>query len=307
MKKLVLAIYLLASVSLLGQTAQIGGQITQAVTFTATPTFNATTANTFVMTLTGAVTSSTFIPSFAGQTVTFVITQDGTGSRTFVWPTNVVSAPTIKSAANATTVLTCRVDSASNCQPLDGNFTDGYFVVPPAACFGATTGTAGAGNDTIVLDGSVPALKVSATNASGSHEVFTCVITVPSRLTAGKGVTITDITYLYSVQTTTATSMVASTLNTFTAPAAGASETASSATLVAAGGSLTQTPVVASANLTSVSAGQYYSEKVALGTPFTVTTDLQPLVFTFEIDQSASAAQIVTTPGLVVHYQNTPL
>jgi len=186
-------------------------------------------------------------------------------------------------------------------------FVDGEFIVNPAACLATTTGTAGTGNGTIIIDGSVPAMKSSATAAAASHEVFTCTINVPSRLTAGKGVTINSITYLYSVQTTTATSMVASTLNSFTAPAAGTSETASSATLVAAGGTLTQVPVIASANLTAVSAGQYYSELVSLGTPIAVNTDGMVFVFTFEIDQSASAAQIVTTPGLVVKYTQNPL
>ena len=184
----------------------------------------------------------------------------------------------------------------------DQGLNDGYFTVSPLACVGATSGTAGAGNDTLIVDGSVPALKISSTAAAGSTSTFTCQIAVPTRFTAGKGIVIQDITYLYSVQTTTATSMVASTLGSFTAPVAGTSEAASSATLVATfGGAVTQTPVVGSANLTAVSAGQYYSEKVAFGTPVQVS-NLQNLVFTFAIAQSASAAQIVTTPGLIVHY-----
>lgn len=178
---------------------------------------------------------------------------------------------------------------------------DGYFIVGPSSCFAAVSGTAGAGNNTVVIDGSVPALKASSTNAGASNATFTCNIQLPTRLTSGKGATIQDVTYLYSVQTTTATSMVASTLTSFTAPAPGTGETASSATLVAFGGTLAQTPVVGSANLTSVSAGQYYSEKVALGTP-AVLANFQSLVFTFQINQTAAAAQIVTTPGLIVHY-----
>jgi len=78
-----------------------------AVTYSATPTFTATSQDQlFTMTLTGNVTSSTLV--MAGMPVpslvTFELTQDATGSRTFVWPTNVLNAPTIASPANTVTV-----------------------------------------------------------------------------------------------------------------------------------------------------------------------------------------------------------
>lgn len=104
MKKLVLTICLLASVILCAQTNQLG-PVTQAVAFSATPTFNASVANAFLMTLTNNVTSSTLTGGYAGQIITLVITQDGTGSRTFAWPTNVTGAPNIKAAANAITAV----------------------------------------------------------------------------------------------------------------------------------------------------------------------------------------------------------
>jgi hypothetical protein len=59
------------------------------VTFSATPTFNAATVSKFYITLTGNVTSSTLTGSVKDQLVIFVISQDGVGGRTFVWPTNV--------------------------------------------------------------------------------------------------------------------------------------------------------------------------------------------------------------------------
>ena len=69
---------------------------TVAVTYSATPTFTATSEDQlFTMTLTGNVTSSTLgttglpVPSL----VSFELTQDGTGGRTFVWPSNVLGAP----------------------------------------------------------------------------------------------------------------------------------------------------------------------------------------------------------------------
>ena len=65
------------------------------VTFSATPTFDAALGNTQKITLTGNVTSSTLSNATAGETVNFIICQDATGSRTFVWPTNVLGGMTI--------------------------------------------------------------------------------------------------------------------------------------------------------------------------------------------------------------------
>lgn len=71
------------------------------VTFSATPTFDASTAASFKLTLTGNVTSSTLTNAVAGEPVNFEICQDATGGRTFVPPTNVLNMGTIVSTANA--------------------------------------------------------------------------------------------------------------------------------------------------------------------------------------------------------------
>ena len=70
------------------------------VIFSATPTFDASLGNTIKITLTGNVTSSTLSNATAGQTLNFVICQDATGSRTFVWPTNVLGGMAIGSTAS---------------------------------------------------------------------------------------------------------------------------------------------------------------------------------------------------------------
>jgi hypothetical protein len=72
------------------------------VTFSATPTFNASLGNTQKITLTGNVTSSTLSNAGTGQSINFIICQDATGSRTFVWPTTVKGGMTIGS-----TLSTC--------------------------------------------------------------------------------------------------------------------------------------------------------------------------------------------------------
>jgi hypothetical protein len=75
-----------------------------AVAFSATPTFNAGIYDSFAMTLTGNVTSSTISNPTAGQTITFILTQDATGGRTFAYPANVRGWSNVDMNANAVTV-----------------------------------------------------------------------------------------------------------------------------------------------------------------------------------------------------------
>jgi len=70
------------------------------VTFSSTPTFDASLGNTQKITLSGNVTSSTLTNALAGQTIQFLICQDGIGGRSFAWPSNVKGAMVIGSAAN---------------------------------------------------------------------------------------------------------------------------------------------------------------------------------------------------------------
>lgn len=63
--------------------------------FSATPVFDAKTASSFIITLTGNVTSSSLINSKPGQLVALIIKQDATGGRTFVPPANLKGASDI--------------------------------------------------------------------------------------------------------------------------------------------------------------------------------------------------------------------
>jgi hypothetical protein len=84
------------------------------VGFSATPVFNALLGNTFKITLTGNVTSSTLSGAVAGQLIIFEITQDGVGSHTFVWPANVLNPETIGATAGKRYTQTFRWDSTSS-------------------------------------------------------------------------------------------------------------------------------------------------------------------------------------------------
>ncbi len=76
------------------------------VSFSATPTIDASLGSIFTLTLTANVTSSTISNPVTGQRITLRISQDATGGWTFVYPVNTVFhgvAPTIALAPSAIT------------------------------------------------------------------------------------------------------------------------------------------------------------------------------------------------------------
>jgi hypothetical protein len=86
----------------------------KAVTFSATPAFAfGSGETTFEMTLTGNVTSSTVSGASAGQNSTFILCQDATGSRTFVWPSSFHGAMTIGTTASKCNVQTFAYDGTT--------------------------------------------------------------------------------------------------------------------------------------------------------------------------------------------------
>jgi hypothetical protein len=83
------------------------------VAFSATPIFDASTASTFKLTLTGNVTSSTLTNAVAGEPLAFEICQDATGGRTFVPPATVQGWVTIPIGANACVLETFIYDGTN--------------------------------------------------------------------------------------------------------------------------------------------------------------------------------------------------
>jgi hypothetical protein len=87
-----------------------------AVTFSSTPTFDASTSSMFKLTLTANVTGSTLSNAIAGQQLSFEICQDATGGRTFAQPGNVQGWITPSTAASTCTVQAFWFDG-TNAQP----------------------------------------------------------------------------------------------------------------------------------------------------------------------------------------------
>jgi hypothetical protein len=83
------------------------------VAFSSTPAFNAATVNSFTITLTGNVTSTTITNPTTGQTITFIITQNVTGGWTFAWPANTKGASNVAPDANGVMVQSFIYDGAN--------------------------------------------------------------------------------------------------------------------------------------------------------------------------------------------------
>jgi hypothetical protein len=83
------------------------------VAFSSTPTFDASRGNTQKITLTGNVSSSSLANAATGEQINWIICQDGTGGRTFVWPSNVPQGPPVNLNISACTYYSTVFDGAN--------------------------------------------------------------------------------------------------------------------------------------------------------------------------------------------------
>lgn len=72
------------------------------VPFSATPIFDANASSSFIITLTGNVTFSTIANTKPGQLIAFIIKQDPTGGRSFVWPGQMKGAMDVANGSSET-------------------------------------------------------------------------------------------------------------------------------------------------------------------------------------------------------------
>ena len=98
------------------------------VAFSATPTFSAGAYNYFSLTLTANVTSSTISGGTIGQIISLNICQNGTGGYTFTWPTNLLTAPSVNTAASACTAVSAVYDG-TNWKAGFGTLTNAHAIV----------------------------------------------------------------------------------------------------------------------------------------------------------------------------------
>jgi len=181
--------------------------------------------------------------------------------------------------------------------------TDGYFFVSPASCGVKATTTTTTDNGMVpVATGNV--VHQFTTNATGGTSQITCGITVPSRLTSGKGISITSVSFLYGVQTNAIASIATAALSSVTYPTSTAGGAAAAGTVAAIGGTVAVTPT--SLQLATTTTGQCYSENLTLGTPYNITTDNVGLSFD-QVFTNSAAITVYQSCGLIVRYTNRPI
>ncbi len=148
------------------------------VTYSATPVFAVTknTGQAFLITLTGNVTSSTITTSgvtSSGRTITtFRICQDGPGSHSFVWPTNVQNHGTIDATSSACSTQNFWFDG-TDFQALGPLFVTGATpsLIIPGSSSGATTLQATAAASGVLT---LPARTSTLATTSGSVTAGNC-------------------------------------------------------------------------------------------------------------------------------------
>lgn len=190
---------------------------------------------------------------------------------------------------------------------------DGYLWVPGNACNSTVSANSTGTQGLTTVGASTTPVVQAQTSASGTNtHTYICPVDVESRLNL-RGIVIRDVTFLYGVQTTALGTQVATlasgtfngstVFSTITFPAAANSETASTVTPVRAdAGTMVITPTAANANVATTTAGAFYSVKFTPATPFNVTTDLQELLVTVTLQNTATSATITNSPGMLVHY-----
>lgn len=147
----------------------------------------------------------------------------------------------------------------------------------------------------------IPVTQIKVTAAGASVNTLTCIVPINTfQPLINKGITVKYADVLYGVATTTLTSISGGAFATITFPAPGASQTASTVTPVAVGGTVTTSSTTG--NLAATTAGAFKTSRLTPATPINLTTDMQYLIVSEAFNQSASAAQVVNTPGILLHY-----
>lgn len=197
------------------------------------------------------------------------------------------------------------------------NVVDAYEFMPPTACNSSVSGNATGTNGftTLGTAPSIPVVQAQTSSTGTNTHYYTCTLFPDSRLSASKGSYVVDVVFLYGVQTTAlgtqAATLASGTMNgktvfqTIGYPAAAASETATGLAEAARGdaGTLTIAPVVASFNVATTTAGEFFSAKFTPANPIGVVTDNQQLLMTVSLLNTATSATVTNSPGFYVHYR----
>lgn len=197
------------------------------------------------------------------------------------------------------------------------NAIDTFVWLPPTACNSSVSGNSTGTNGFTAL-GTAPSIPVvnAQTSATGTNtHYYMCQLSPPSRLNGSKAAYIVDVQFYYGVQTTGLGTQVATlssgTMNSkivftyigYPTPAASETATGLAEATRADAGTLTITPAVASSNVATTTAGEFYSIQFTPATPIAMATDRRQMLLTVSLLNTATSATITNSPGVLVHYR----
>lgn len=189
------------------------------------------------------------------------------------------------------------------------------YWVSPSDCTTVVSGNAtGTQGQTVSGASNTPVVQ-AGTSASGTNtHTYICNIAPPVNILArtGNRILITDAVFFYGAQTgLSASQALVGASGTFNGslvfsfinyPTPGANETSSAVTPVRAdSGTLAMTPVAASFNNSTTTAGRFFSQTFTPATPISWNTDLSQLLLTITIKNYATLAVTTQSPGILIH------
>jgi hypothetical protein len=184
-------------------------------------------------------------------------------------------------------------------------------MVPLGACgMTLTTGALGTSttgaNPGIVNVATGEGVLQAISSSAASAMTFDCDITPPSRLTSGKGLTLTGVRVFYGYQGAAALSSITGpAINTVTFSAAGG---AAAGTVASAGGVLTTTAGTSHASPgAATTTGQCYSELSTFGTAITINSDLVRVTLEEVFNHTTASAATYQVCGIAIDFSNQVL
>lgn len=225
--------------------------------------------------------------------------------------TNVLARIALAAAIAAMLVIRLGGQGYSNTNPY-------AYWVPPGKCNGSTSGggaVTGASGMTTFGASATPVAQITGSDPSSFTLTLVCDISPPNAvITTGSGLAITEAVFAYGqaqLLGTQSATLASGTLNgatvfgTITYPAAGAAETPSTVAPVRAdSGTLLITPVVASFNNTSTTAGSFYTMRFTPATPIAWKTNLVQLLLTVRVTALTGLETSFNTPGVLVKFRS---
>jgi hypothetical protein len=173
-----------------------------------------------------------------------------------------------------------------------------FWVAPTNCTFSPTTLTT---TNTYTYIGASTLFNLNGTtNAATGTLTLVCNFYPEALINSSSPAVLQDIVAFIGSQTTAPSALGTPTLGTITMPAVATSETASTVTPVAAGGTITKTQP--SQITSATTAGAYLSVGYTFASAVSLNGDRKVIQFTQPFTNGSAAAMTINTPGLLVHY-----